>query len=47
MNFREGRNGMIIEEKHIKLRDRRDARLRSPSADEAEEMIGFLKKLSN
>lgn len=46
MNFRKGRNGMIIEEKHIKLRDGRDALLRSPSADDAEEMLGFLKKVS-
>ena len=38
---------MIIEEKHIKLRDGRDALLRSPSADDAEEMLGFLKKVSN
>ncbi len=46
MNFRKGRSEMIIEEKYIKLRDGRAALLRSPSADDAEEMLGFLKKVS-
>ena len=46
MNFRKGRDKMITEEKHIKLRDGRNALLRSPSADDAEEMLGFLKKIA-
>lgn len=46
MNFRKGRDKMITEEKYIKLRDGRDALLRSPSADDAEEMLGFLKKIA-